>query len=419
MKYRRNRSWLLVVVIILSVATLVLLTRVNLSINQQIHPGNDFLSHWVSLRTFLRDGTNPYGDEAARLAQQQAYGRLAKPGEDPLRLTSPLYSVVVYLPFVLIPQFEMAQAIWMTALELALVGLALLSVRLAGWRPGLLSMVVFAVFSMLWFHSVWPLLNGNIIILLALAFAGALMAIKSGLDEVAGMLLAFTTIQLPVFGLTLLFIVIWAISQQRTRIVAWLFGVWFLLFAFALLLMPSWPLELARQLTNPATLHRVSSLQSALAYWLPAMGSRLGWAVTALVGVILAVEWFVFHRAEFRGFYWAACLTLVLSQWIGFPTGPKNFIILLPVLALVFAILEERWPRGGRLISLLSMLGLFAGEWALYVNGIGNGQPQPNLILFLPLPFYLFVTLYWVRWWAVRPPTVWFDLIYEQENPRR
>ncbi len=419
MKYRRNRTWLLVVVILLSVGALVLLTRVNLAVDQQLNPGNDFVSHWVSLREFLQKGTNPYGDTAAQLAQKQAYGRLARPGEDPLRITSPLYSVVVYLPFVMIPQYAMAQAIWMTILELALVGLALLSVRLAGWRPGLVGMAVFGFFSLLWFHSVWPLLNANIMILLALAFTGALAAIKSGLDEVAGMLLAFTTIRLPVFALALIFIVIWSATHRRSRIITWLFGVWFLLVAFALLLMPNWLLELARQLLNPVNLQTVSTLPATLAYWLPAMGSRLGWALTGLVVVVLAVEWFVAARAEFRGFYWTVCLTLVLSQWVSLPTGPQNFIVLLPMLALVFAMLEERWPRGGRAITGLSMLGLFAGLWALYYNGLGTGQPQPNLALFLPLPAYLLVTLYWVRWWAVRPPTVWFDLIYQQENPRR
>ncbi len=419
MKYRRNRTWLLVLVILLSVGALVLLTRVNLSIDQQLPPGSDFVSHWVSLRTFLRDGANPYGDAAAHLAQQQAYGRLAKPGEDALRFTSPLYAVVVYLPFVLIPDFAMAQAVWMTTLEVALIGLALLSVRLAGWRPGRVGMLVYAIFSLLWFHSAWPLINGDMIILLALAFVGALMAIKSGLDEVAGMLLALTTIKLPVFALALIFVAIWALAHRRTRILAWLFGVWFILVAFALLLMPNWIIELVRQLINPVGPQAVTSLQAALAYWLPAMGSRLGWALTAIAGVILVVEWFVFHRADFRGFYWAVCLTLMINQVIGLPTGPQNFIVLLPALALVFATLEERWPRGGRAISFLSMAALFAGLWVLYFNGLGNGQPQPNLAMFLPLPAYLLVTLYWVRWWAVRPPTVWFDLIYEQENPRR
>jgi hypothetical protein len=35
---------------------------------------------------------------------------------------------------------------------------------------------------------------------------------------------------------------------------------------------------------------------------------------------------------------------------------------------------------------------------------------------FFPLPILLLIVLYWVRWWAVRPP-MWFDLIYERENP--
>lgn len=420
MRYRRNRTWLLALVTLLLVATLVLLTQVNLMINRQLPVGNDFLRHWVSLRAFLQEGINPYGAEAAQLAQQQAYGRAALPGEDPLRISTPLYSLFVYLPFLLIPQYELAQAIWMTALEAALVGLALLSVRLAGWRPGAIVMALFAIFTMLWFHSVWPLLGGDIIILLALALAGAVAAIRAGMDELAGLLLALTTIRLPVFLLALVFILLWAGAHRRWHVISWLFGVIFILGAFTTLLMPDWMLENARQIVNPAGYRAVSSLQQAVIVWLPAMGQRLGWGISGLLGLILLVEWFIFRKAEFRGFYWTLCLSLAVNQWIGLPTGPQNFIILLPALVLVFAVLEERWRKGGRWVTVLTMLGLFTGLWALFFNGPENAAGlQPSLGLFLPLPAYLLVTLYWVRWWAVRPPSVWFDLIYEQENPRR
>ena len=71
-------------------------------------------------------------------------------------------------------------------------------------------------------------------------------------------------------------------------------------------------------------------------------------------------------------------------------------------------------------LSVASMLVLFFGIWALFINTLVtvNGQPQQSPALFLPLPAYLLVTLYWVRWWAIRPPGVWFDMIYSRENPR-
>jgi hypothetical protein len=32
-------------------------------------------------------------------------------------------------------------------------------------------------------------------------------------------------------------------------------------------------------------------------------------------------------------------------------------------------------------------------------------------ILIFALPFLLLVGLYWIRWWAIRPPRTWFETI--------
>jgi hypothetical protein len=30
-------------------------------------------------------------------------------------------------------------------------------------------------------------------------------------------------------------------------------------------------------------------------------------------------------------------------------------------------------------------------------------------VMFFPLPAFLLVILYWVRWWVVQPTSVWYD----------
>ena len=69
------------------------------------------------------------------------------------------------------------------------------------------------------------------------------------------------------------------------------------------------------------------------------------------------------------------------------------------------------WRAGGRAFVVLSMVVLFAGIWAVFLNTVTqvSGQPQQSSVMFFPLPAFLLLTLYWVRWWAVEPPKVWFD----------
>ncbi len=135
-------------------------------------------------------------------------------------------------------------------------------------------------------------------------------------------------------------------------------------------------------------------------------------AVSAILVIILIVEWFLSRRFEFRGFMWTVCLTLTASQWIGIQTDPGNFIILLPVLALLFSTLDERFRHMGRYFVWFLMVVLTAGLWWMFISTLSYSyQPIQSSVMFFPLVGLCFVLLYWVRWWVIRPSTLWFDQI--------
>jgi cell division protein FtsW (lipid II flippase) len=128
--------------------------------------------------------------------------------------------------------------------------------------------------------------------------------------------------------------------------------------------------------------------------------------------LFLLIEWVSNRKAEFRGFLWVAYLTLVISQWIGIQTDPGNFVVLFPVVILVLAMIDERWHTGGRVFVILSLLALLVGIWAIFLNTVEYGdQPIQSAVMFFPLPAFLFLTLYWVRWWAVQPPSLWYETL--------
>ena len=135
----------------------------------------------------------------------------------------------------------------------------------------------------------------------------------------------------------------------------------------------------------------------------PGLGKQLGWMLTGILVVMLITEWFFAIRKDFRWFLWTACLTMVISQWIGIPTIPANFTGLILPLILVSAMLTEHWSHGGQWISVLLAFIIFVWEWAVLYNDLNSPQPGLQLILLFPLPLILFIGLYWVRWWAIKP----------------
>ena len=410
------RLWFIPAALLL--AALVGVTWANYQFARENAGGNDFLVHWVGTRALLIEGISPYSDEVAEQIQTRAYGRPARPGEHQLRVAYPLYGEALFLPFALISDYTLARALWMTALETGLLALAFFCLRLTGWRPPLWLLAAYLIFALAWYHGLRPLINGNVVILVALLLAGALLALRSGRDELAGVLLALGTIKPQVLLLPILFVLLWTASQRRWRVAVWLVISVALLSVVAALFVPDWPLQNLREIMLYPTYNPPGSPGAAFAEWWPAAGEKLGWALSALLALLLLGEWAVARRKEFRWFLWTASLTLVAAQWIGLQTDPGNFVVLFIPLTLIFAVWEERWGRRGRLAILLMMLVLLAGLWAIFLKTVSpsDGQPLQHPIMFFPLPAFVLFGLYWVRWWAVRPARLLVEALRDYET---
>ncbi len=403
--------------LLISILVVIGLFRTNYDYVVQNPGGNDFLVHWVGARAFIIEGVSPYDDSVALEIQERAYGRPARPGEHELRVAYPLYSTLIFAPFALVSDYPLARAIWMTALEVAVLLTAFICVRLTEWRPGLVLLAAYLLFAMLWYHSVRPLINGNAVLLVTLLVCAALYAIKRDRDELAGALLALATIKPQVVVLLILFVLVWAFSRRRWLLIGWLVGGVLALTVSMMLIVPDWLLQNLREVLRYPAYNPPGTPGAALAVWMPALGPRLGLALTLILVAILVVEWRAAWRQDFRWFLWTACLTLVVSAWIGIQTDPGNFIALLPALTLIFAVWQERWGLGGQISAAFAMVILFFGIWWLFLGTLDFGdQPQQHPIMFFPLPLFLLIGLYWVRWTAVEPLRLWVDEIRRKER---
>ena len=416
----QNKAIYWVGAVLLSIVFLVLLTIANYQYARNNPGGTDFLVHWLGTRAYFTEGISPYSDQVAVQIQNMVYGRTALPGEHELRVAYPFYSVILFFPLALIQDFTVARAVWMTILEIGLIALTLVSIQLTTWRPKNWMMILLLVFSLLWYHGLRSLINGNVVILIALGVAGAFYAIKNKYDEMAGVLLALTTIKPQVVLLVVLYVLIWAIFQRRYRIIAWFFITMALMVACATLLIPDWIMQNLREVMRYPGYNPPGTPASALATWFPALGPRIGTIISLAVIVIMIVEWWLARHQEFRHFLWTGCLTLVLSAWSGIQTDPGNFIMMMPAVILFFAILAERWPAISNIITASVIGGLLVLIWVIFIATLEQSyQPIQSPVLFFPLPLILLIILYWIRGWAILPPKLYFDTFLKDETLSR
>lgn len=363
-----------------------------------------FLVPWLSARTFLQYGVNPYGDQAAQRNQLFYYGRTVLEGEDPLKLSLPFPVEILYFPFAAIPDYHLGRGLWMTLNEIALATATIVCLLLTGWKPGKIFLLVLLLFHLLWIYSLYPLHVGSPAPLVVLALLGGVKALRSGKDELAGGLLAALLLAPGAIIVLLVFLTWWICSQRRWRVLGGFMMTVGFFTIVAFILLPEWVLPFLRGLFFSLSHYPGLSTGGLLADWWPAIGFRIGVVLAVGIAILLIIEWRAARGGGERHFLWTISLSLACIPLLDLPTSLDGHLFLFLPLILLYTISAERWQsRRAAIIRGSLLVGLFMLLW-LMANNIQT--------LFLMLPFMLIIGLYWMRWWAVHPPITWLERMH-------
>lgn len=366
--------------------------------------GNDFLPRWVGTRLYLLEGQSPYSAESTQAIQETIYGRSAEAGEDQALFAYPLYAMLVFAPFAAIEDYALARALWMTTLEIGLFFTALLGMALSRWQPRRGLLIAFMLFALLWYHGARPVINGNAAVLVALLVTGSLWLLRARQDFWAGVLLALSSIKPQMVILLIPFLLIWAVSQRRLNLVLG-FGLSMgLLLGVSFVVASDWLFANIAQVLAYSSYTPPGTLAGIFGAWWPQAGQVVGWGFSLFLALMLLLEWWAAFAEDFDWLLWTAALTLVASQFIGVHTTTANYAVLLPVLPLIFAAWQRRLGPRSAPVIWTSLGVLFIGLWLLFfITLLPVAQYREHVVMLLPLPLFLLLNLYWLRWWALHP----------------
>ncbi len=388
----------------LGVLALVGLFWTNLNFVETNPGGNDFLPRWVGARQFISEGISPYSQESTLAIQEAIYGRPAAEGQDQALFAYPFYTIILIYPFTLIDSFNVARAQWMTLAEIAIVAIALLGTRLANWKASRNTLVAFLLFALLWYHGAKPLVDGNLSVLVALLVTVALYALKTKQDGLAGMCLALSTIKPQMAIWIIPLSMLWALSNKRRNLLGSFSLTMVILLLPSFLLQPNWLITNWGQVTSYSSYAPPGTLATILESWWGEQAGLWGWGISALLMFLMLREWWSMLGKPFPHYLWVACLTLAMTPFLGIPTTTSNYIVMLPIVMLpIFALLFAGWTsrigQASQKYEWASLGLLLIGLWVLFVSTIlPVNQFNEHLIMFFPVPIFLVLNLYWLKW---------------------
>lgn len=379
----------------------------NLQFVRSARVGAEFLALWKPAQNFALQGFSPYAVGNALEVQRLVYGRTARAGERSFQFTMPLYVTLLFFPLASIRDFFIARALWLVLLQAATVGLVSISMHLSRWRASWLSLPLALLFALTWQPGALSMLDGNFILLQSLLVFGGVRALENEADELTGALAALGLVYIRVTGLTLLLLAVWTIASGRYRILAGFLMTLTVLVAVSFLVSPGWFSEFFFTSLLEWRSQVLPSTFRSLENWFPGIGIPLAQGLRAIAIIILFFEWQAVRGKGPHWLFWTMSLTAVLTPWFGMGFAPSWTAFSLPAVILVFSVMGQRWGLLGRLAAFLVGLGLLAGLWAAHFAGLDS------IFLFV-YPLLMTLLLYWVRWWATRPPRLWMDMLLQR-----
>jgi hypothetical protein len=354
--------------------------------------GNDFLSRWSNGCALIWHGENPYSDEATLRTQILMYGRPAETGEDLAAYSYPLYALFFFWPLCFVQPYPLVQAIWMTLMLYTLIAGVVIAARVAGWRPSNWMWVITLVWAVFNYPHARALILGQMSTLVFSALVAALWAISRQRYDLAGVLLAITTIKPQVSFMVLPWIAWWAAWQRRWRIWRGFGLAMILLVGISFLLVPTWMTDFVGGVLNYDTVagrYNYHSLTWMVVQHFLNLGPAVEIACTAALVLYGAFEAWRARQAEWDGFLWTTGLMLILTHFVAPRAATTHYSIMLPPLFVLFAKLEKRLGRRGWLVVLVVEIVLLVGQWALFLATIeGNFETAP---VYLPFPVAMLI----------------------------
>lgn len=360
-------------------------------------PGaNDFYSRWRGAQVYWQEGLNPYSDAATLAIQEGIYGRPARPDEDPGPFAYPFYTVFLLVPLVPLT-YSWASAVWLTLIQVALIGATLLALRLYRWQPSLWLLALTVLWTLAFYHSARTIFLGQFAGPVYFLIVLCLWALHRRLDGLAGVALALSTVKPQMSFLLIPALVLWAVLHRRWRFLAWAAGAMALLLLASFALEPGWLGDFVAQVARYPSYTALGSPLWIIthAIW-PALGSPGEIFLVALaLGWLLYAAWHGLRRGAGEGaFHWAIGVTLVVTNLIAPRTATTNYVMMYPALFLGLKLWAARSPRGSWWIAIFYALSI-AGLWALFMATVVQRFEHP--LVYLPLPLGLTALLLLAR----------------------
>jgi hypothetical protein len=324
----------------------------------------------------------------------------------------PIYQLVFYLPFSIIPDQNWSFSLWLTINQCLFLYSIEAFIELLTWKPKNWLKIVLLGGALITFFGISNILDANTAFIQLFFFVLGLKSLFSEKYIAAGIFLGLVFLDPYNFFIPLLVTLVYIISRKQFETLLWFIISTTLLSLGGLIFDAGWILKMVKNLLLKSAFFPFIDYSHALLNWLTRLipGDFISF-VPILLLIWLFIENSRISKQNSNEFIWFLCLANCINPF--FIMREINYAAVLYVFPLIFIIYLWNLHSEGKITNVIygilfaSSIGIpaalifFPGKLSLLNNF--HSIDLINSILMI-------LILYWVRWWVVKP----FDyLIHE------
>ena len=349
------------------------------------------------------NGMSPYDEEMQNYIKSIARDEKWVVNDDKFEFDVPLFQLILYLPFAVIPNYFWASAFFITINQICIFLTMHMLFHLLEWKPKVVERICIYLLTAAVIFIQKNLLSGNASIIQLTLIIAVLFYEKDKKLVLSGILLGLSFFD-PVsmlFSVIILYVVL--ITKREYSAIFWSIITIGLLTIFMTIFDRNWIMGWLKNLfLTPSRFPFIT--------YIDGIQVKYGISVNNLFVIIPLVltSWLVLEiirtpKGTNGEKIWLLSISGLLNYYVMIQTNLYAAVLFLPSIILLISVWWKKINNIGKLVLYFLLTGVSVGLLLLQYFTIMATSTRVTEIILIAIAFFLIVNLYWARLWIMRP----------------
>jgi hypothetical protein len=349
------------------------------------------------------NGKSPYDEEIQNYIKGIARDEKWVVNDNYFEFDVPLFQLMIYLPFAVIPDYLWASAFFITINIICIFLTIHMLFHLLKWEPKLVERISIYLLTAAVFFIYKNILSGNSSII-QLTMIIAVIFYEVGKKPIlSGIFLGLCFIDPVSMLFTVIVLLVILITKREYSVLFWSIITVGLLSIFSTIFDSNWIIGWLKSLfLTPSRFPFIT--------YIDGIQEKYGMSVNKLFIIIpiiltswLVLEIFRTPKDTTEEKIWLLSISGLLNYYVMIRTDLYAAVLFFPALILLIGVWWKKLNGLGKLVFYILLTGISAGIFLLQLFSLMEASMRGTAIILITTAFFLVVNLYWARLWIMRP----------------